>query len=213
MKNLYLRTSLALACAFGLVACGGEDATLLLRVGISGVNKDGLTIRNNGGPALAVPANSTLFQFPDLIAPDSDFNVEIVTAPSNAKCEMENGKGKTGQFHPQDIVVRCIINLYNVGGTVSGLKTDGLIVINGGHRVEIPANATSFSLTKRDADGKPLTGFTNDGKPLSGQVGDSYAYGLTIFQQPAAGSGVCTIANGTGVMGAGDVTNVAISCN
>lgn len=211
MKNLYLRTSLALACAFGLVACGGEDASLVLRVGISGVNKDGLTIRNNGGAPQAVPANSAIFDFPDLIAPDSDFNVEIVTAPSNAKCEVENGKGKTGQFSPQNIVVKCTINLYNVSGTVSGLKSNGLIVINGSQRVEIPANATTFTMTKRDADGKPLTGLGADLKPLSGQVGDGYAYGLTIFQQPTGG--VCSIANGTGVMGAGDVSNVIITCN
>lgn len=202
MKNLYLRTSLALACAFGLVACGGEDPSLLLRVGISGVNKDGLTIRNNGGTTHAVPANSGVFDFPELIAPDSDFNVEIVTSPSNATCRVENGKGKSGQFSPQNVAVVCDINMYDISGSVSGLKTDGLIVINGSEQVAIPANATSFTLTKLNADGKPV----------SGQVGDGYAYGLTIFQQPAAGSGVCTLANGTGTMGAADVTNVVITC-
>lgn len=210
MKNLYLRTSLALACAFGLVACGGEDASLLLRVGISGVNKDGLTIRNNGGTAYAVPANSAIFDFPDLIPADSDYNVEVVTSPSNAKCSVENGKGKTGQFSPNNIAVKCEINLYNVTGTVTGLKTSGLIVVNGSYRLEIPANATTFTLTKLGTDGKPLAGVGTDGKPLSGQVGDGYAYGLTIFQQPAGST--CTIANGTGVMGAGDVTNVIITC-
>lgn len=201
MKNQFLRTSLALACAIGLVACGGEDANLLLRVGISGVNKEGLTIRNNGGAALAVPANSTIFDFPDLIPADSDYNVEVVTSPSNAVCSVSNGKGKTGQFSPNNIAVVCVINMYNVKGTVTGLKTDGLIVINGSERVSIPANATSFTLTK----------YGTDGKPTSGQVGDGYPYGLAIFQQPTGAT--CTLANGTGTMGAADVTNVAITCN
>lgn len=202
MKNLFLRSSVALACVVGLVGCGGEDATLVLPVSISGVNKEGLTIRNNGGPALAVPLGVTLFQFPDLIAPDSDFNIEIVTKPSNATCSVVNGKGKSGAFSPNNISVVCIVNPFNVTGTVSGLKTAGLIVINGADRTEIPANATTFTMTKVSADGKVTTG----------QVGDGYPYGLAIFQQPAAGSGVCTLQNGTGIMGAADVTNVKITC-
>ena len=202
MKNLYLRTSVALACAFGLVACGGGDNNLLLTVAVSGVNKEGLTIRNNGGAALAVPANVGGFNFPDLIAADGNYNVEVVTSPSNATCSVVNGKGKTGAYSPNNIKVVCLVNPYNVTGTVTGLKTSGLIVINGADRTEIPANATTFTMTK----------YAADGKVASGQVGDGYAYGLAIFLQPAAGSGVCTIANGTGIMGAGDVKNVAITC-
>jgi hypothetical protein len=201
MKNQFLRTSIALACVIGLVGCGGDDANLLLRVGISGVNKDGLTIRNNGGAALAVAANSSIFDFPDLIPSDTDYNVEVVTSPSNAVCSVQNGKGKTGQFSPNNIAVVCIINMYNIKGTVTNLKNEGLIVINGSERVTIPANAATFTLTK----------FGTDGKPTSGQVGDGYPYGLAIFQQPAGQS--CTLTNGTGTMGAADVTNVAIACN
>jgi hypothetical protein len=202
MKNLTLRTSVALACAIGLLGCGGGDANLLLPVSISGVNKEGLTISNNGGPALAVPLGTAVFNFPDLIGTDADFDVKVVTSPSNAKCEVINGKGKTGAYSPNNILVLCTVNPYNVTGTVSGLKTSGLIVINGAERTEIPAGATTFTMTKLGADGKVT----------SGQVGDGYAYGLTIYQQPAAGSGVCTIQNGTGTMGAADVTNVKITC-
>ena len=202
MKNLFLRTGFALACAIGLGACGGGNANLVLPVGISGVNKEGLTIRNNGGAAVAVPVGVTTFTFPDRIASDADFNIEIVTSPSNAKCSVINGKGKTGTYSPNNIGIKCDVNPYNVTGTVSGLKTAGLIVINGSERTEIPAGATTFTMTK----------FGVDGKPTSGQVGDGYAYGLTIFQQPAVGSGGCTLQNGTGTMGAGDVTNVKITC-
>ena len=202
MKNLYLRTSVALACALSLVACGGGNNNLLLTVAVSGVNKEGLTIRNNGGTPVAVPPNVGGYNFPDLIASDADYNVELVTSPSNAKCSVVNGKGKTGAYSPNNIAVVCVVNPYNVTGTVTGLKTSGLIVINGSDRTEIPASATTFTMTKYDTGGKAT----------SGQVGDGYAYGLAIFQQPAAGSGVCTIANGTGTMGPGDVKNVAITC-
>ncbi len=200
MKNLYLRTSVALACALGLAACGGEDPTLLLQVQIGGVNKDGLTIRNNGGTTYPVAAYTQLFNFPDLIEPDSEFNIEVVTEPSNAKCDVINGKGKAGAYAPNSIGISCIVNQYNVTGSVSGLKADGLVLNNGAVQLIIPALATSFTFTKLD----------KDGKPVSGQVGDGDAYGLTIFKQPAGQ--VCTITNGTGTMGAGDVKNIAVNC-
>ena len=201
MKNLYLRTSVALACAFALVACGGEDPSLQLVVAVQGVNKEGLTIRNNGGTAYAVPANAGGFVFPDLIAPDSDFNIEVVTSPSNAKCgEVLNGKGKSGSFSPQGIRVVCVLNMYNLTGTVTGLTRSGLILNNGAAQVAVDAGATSFTFTK--------AGTTT--VPVSGQVGDGEPYGVTIFKQPAGQ--VCTLARGTGTMGAGDVKDIAVSC-
>ena len=207
MKNLYLRTSVALACAFTLVACGGEDPSLQLVVGIEGVNKEGLTLRNNGGTAYAVQANARGFVFPDLIAPDSDFNVEIVTSPSNAKCgDVINGKGKSGAFSPQGIVVSCLLNMYNLTGTVSGLTGSGLILNNGAEQVSVPAGATAFTFTKLDTPAKPEIA----PKPVSGQVGDGNPYGVTIFKQPTGQ--VCTVTRGTGTMGAGDVKDIAVSC-
>ena len=207
MKNLYLRTSVALACAFTLVACGGEDPSLQLVVGIEGVNKEGLTLRNNGGTAYAVQANARGFVFPDLIAPDSDFNVEIVTSPSNAKCgEVINGKGKSGAFSPQGIVVSCVLNMYNLTGTVTGLTKEGLILNNGAAQVVVAAGASTFTFTKLDTPAKPDIA----PKPISGQVGDGEAYGVTIFRQPSGQ--VCTLTRGTGTMGAGDVKDIAVSC-
>lgn len=201
MKILTLRTSVALACALALVACGGEDPSLQLVVGIEGVNKDGLTIRNNGGTAYAVPANARGFVFPDLIAPDSSFNVEIVTEPSNAKCgSVINGKGKSGAFSPQGIVVSCVLNMYNLTGSVTGLTKEGLILNNGAVQVIVAAGASSFTFTKVDTAAKTT----------SGQVGDGEAYGVTIFRQPSGQ--VCTLSRGTGTMGAGDVKDIAVSC-
>ena len=92
MKIFKLRTSAAiLACAFGLVACGGSDEQLILQIrSISGLTKD-MTVRNNGGAPQEIKAGATFFNFPGFIGSDSDFNIEIVTEPSNAKCTIFNG--------------------------------------------------------------------------------------------------------------------------
>jgi hypothetical protein len=41
-------------------------------------------------------------------------------------------------------------------------------------------------------------------------VGD--AYGLSVLTQPSNPAQVCTIANGTGVMGDANRTNVVVTC-
>jgi hypothetical protein len=206
MKNLYLRSCVALACAIGLSGCGGsDDGDILLRVNIVGVNKDGLALTLNGGAELPVVANSIVFDFPNLVGVDYDYEIKIAKVPSNVTCELFNGKGKTATFSPPNIAVVCTPKYYNITGTVSGLVAAGLVVANGNDRIEIPANATTFTMTRNGTDGKPLAGAN------SGQVGDGYTYSLAVLTQPATGT--CSIANPVGRMGPADVTNVAITCN
>lgn len=200
MKKMFLRTGLALACAAGLAACGGnDDGDLLLRVFINNLTKDGLTLSNNGGTALPVAAGSTFFDFPNLIAADSDFDIKVVTSPSNAVCTIYNGTGKSGTYAPQGIRVDCITKLHSLKASVTGL-TGPLVVVNGNVRFNIPAGTTVFDFTTYDAEGKPV----------AGQVGDGQSYTLQVLTQPTGQT--CTIANGTGVMGETDVTNIAIDC-
>jgi hypothetical protein len=201
MKNLILRSSLALACAAGLVACGGGDDELILQIrSINGLTKDGLTVRNNGGTPQAIPAASTYFNFPGLIGSDSDFNIEIVTQPPNATCVVYNGKGKTGSYSPNNIFMECTATPHNVTATVTGLTGTGLVVVNGTRQYPIPANTTSFSFTTTAADGTK-----------SGQVGDGVAYGFVVLAQPSNPAQTCVVENGTGVMGNTDVV-IAIKC-
>ena len=199
MKNFYLRTSLALACAFGLVACGGSKDELVLYVNAAGVTKTGLTITNNNGTPLAVPVNTAVVSFPDRIGEDSNFDVTIATQPTNAVCTIENGRGKTGAFSPNNIFLRCVAIPHNVSATVTGLTATGLVVVNGAMQYTIAPNVPTFNFTLTAADGTK-----------TGQVGDGSAYGFVILTQPTGQT--CSIANGGGIMGNADVTNVAITC-
>lgn len=203
MKSLYLRSSVALACALGLAACGGGNDNLLLAGNVFGLLKDGLVIQNNGGPDLAIPAGSTNFSFPQLISSDSDFDITIKAQPSSTKCTVVNGKGKSGAYSVYSVEIHCITSSYDVGGTISGLDAPGLVLINGSQQKPVSAGATSFTMTKFKND----DGITYE----SGRVPDGQPYGITILQQPTGRT--CSIANGTGRMGSTAQNNVVVTCS
>lgn len=204
MKNLYLRSCVAVACALGLAACGGDNGNLLLGGSVSGLTKSGLILQNNGGSDLAVPAGATGFAFPDLIGTDTAFNVTIKAGtPAGAKCEIANGKGKSGAYNVTSIIVSCVTDTYTLGGSVSGLDVEGLTIVNGSDSQTIKAGSTTFTMNKN------MT--ATDGTPyVTGKVPDGAPYGLTVLTQPAGRS--CSIANGVGTMGSADRNDVVITC-
>lgn len=79
---------------------------------------------------------------------------------------------------------------YTVGGTVSGLGVSGLVLQNNG------GDDTSVS-----ADGT----FT-----FAAALADGAAYSVTAKTQPSGQT--CTVANGSGTVAGGNVTNVAVTC-
>lgn len=83
--------------------------------------------------------------------------------------------------------------LVTVGGAVTGLDGTGLVLSNnGGDDLAISGNG-EFAFT------------------TSIQFGTSYA--LTVKTQPSNPVQVCSVSNGTGIAGNGDVKNVQVSCS
>lgn len=203
MKNLYLRSAVALACALSLAACGGDDdGTMQLGGGVQGVTIAGLVLKNKGGPDLKVEPFASSFVFPDLIAANTDYDIQIVSTPSNATCRIINGKGKSSVYGVgSSIGVICTLIPHDVKGKIVGLTNGPLVIINGTYRMNILANQTEFNLTKLDSDGKTKLG----------EVGETQAYGLSVLQQPPGLT--CRIDNAVGIMGKADVDNVLITCN
>lgn len=78
---------------------------------------------------------------------------------------------------------------FTVGGPITGLIADGLILENGGQQISVAAGATSFAFS-------PVPAGTN--------------YDVKILQQPAQGN--CSIINAAGTVGSSNVTNVGVSC-
>lgn len=80
---------------------------------------------------------------------------------------------------------------YTVGGTISGLTSDGLVLANSiGNTLAVAAGSTQFTLPGSLISGSP--------------------YAVTIQQQPLHQK--CSISAGTGTIGAANVSNVAVAC-
>lgn len=192
MKSSTLRAGAALACALALSACGGSDGDLYVGGTFTGVTKPGLVLQNNGGADLAIdPTNNGAgrFFFPDLVETDSDYNVTVKSIPTNAsECVATSNRGRVA-FSIDTIRITCTIRQHELKGSVTGLTGNNLVLVNGADRVPVPAGATSFSMAK---------------------VNEDAPYGVAVLTQPD--NQTCTVANGSGVMGAADVTNVAVTC-
>lgn len=196
MKSLILRSSVALACALSLAACGGGNGNLLLGGSVVGLTKPGLVLQNKTtGPDLPVAAGSSIFSFAELLHSDEDFEVLIKTQPTGAFCKVTNGKGKTGAYNVTSVLVSCVTDTHALTGVVSGLVpgADGLVLVNGANSVAVAAPATAVDVPVAFA-----------------KVADGSPYGVTVLTQPTGRT--CSVTNGAGLMGSSDVTTIRVNC-
>lgn len=198
MKSFFTRRSAAVILALGLAACGGKAMFEIKGVvagpaqQYDGLLYDGLVLVNNGGSDLSVPANATTFAFPNSIEYGSTFNVTVKTQPAHQSCTVINGSDTAGRLASINMGLGCNTLAYTVGGTITGLTADGLVLVNGttGGSNTIVKAATTFT--------------------FAAAVKYGVSYGVTILKQPTGQT--CTVENGTGVMGDAHVTNLKVSC-
>src|SRR5689334_14154796 len=79
----------------------------------------------------------------------------------------------------------------DLGGTVTGLTRDGLILANGGNTVAVPANATAYR--------------------FPAQIGTNDEYAVTVQVQPQHMT--CVVTNANGIATGIPVTWVNVSCS
>jgi hypothetical protein len=156
---------------------------------VSGLTSDGLFL-TDGNSTLDVARDATSFSFGEVLESDSSYSVDVQTQPAGQTCSVANGSGAAAGANVGNVVVTCADQSFSLGGTVSGLVTDGLTLGNGSDTLDVPAGATTFTL------------------PTA--VAFSSSYAVTVAAQPPGLA--CNIANGTGTMPASAVTNVAVSC-
>jgi uncharacterized repeat protein (TIGR03803 family) len=157
---------------------------------ISGPTSSGLVLVN-GSDTLAVKPGASSFTMPTAVAYTSTYAVTVQTQPTGLTCSVSNGAGTMGSAAVTNVAVTCSANTYTVGGAISGLTASGLVLLdNGGDTTTVSANATQFTMNTGVAFGA--------------------AYAITV-QTPPAGL-VCPVSNGTGTMGAADVTSISLAC-
>jgi hypothetical protein len=188
---MYLSAAAALLCAAGLAACGGSgNGSMGLGAQVYGLDRSGLVLQNNGGDDLAVTGAGTWY-FKTLLPPDSAFNVTIKTTPDHVKCTLANNTGKINYYSYQQTIVSCNPDPFVLGGTVTGLKAEGLVLANGSLTVGVAAGGTGAW-------------------EFGSKINNGAVYGVTVLAQPAGQT--CTVTNAVGTMPPRDVRDVTVTC-
>jgi hypothetical protein len=191
MTPNFTRAALALALALGLAGCGGK-ATFPVSGSITGLSNDGLVLSTNGMD-LTVDKAATTFSFANTLSYGDVYAVIAKSQPAHQVCQVFNGSDTAGRTAAIHITVACALNQFTIGGTISGLSSDGLVLSNGsiGGTASAVSGATSFTFASPVAFG--------------------VSYGVSVLTQPK--DATCSVTqNGTGVMGDAAVTNIAVSC-
>jgi N-acetylneuraminic acid mutarotase len=162
---------------------------------ITGLTASGLQLQNNGADTISVAPNATSFTFATAIASGAGYKVTVKTQPSGQSCVVSNGTGTAVSSNVTNAAVACTTNTvstYSVGGTINGLTAAGLVIEdNGADDLSLAAGATTFTFAT----------------PL----GRSAIYQVTVKTQPTGQT--CSVANGSGSVGSGAITNVVVTCN
>jgi hypothetical protein len=172
--------------------CGGCENPYSVTGTVTGLVGTGLVLRDNGGDDLAVTTNGP-FTFATPLATSVLYNVSVYTQPSNPSqtCVVSNAQGGWGGTSTVPTVT-CTTDKHTIGGTVSGLSGTGLVLQDNG----------------RDDQGISAAGNFRFQTP----VASGASYKVTVLSEPSAPAQVCTVANGSGVVGATDVISVAVNC-
>ncbi len=172
-------TNVSVTCA-PLYSIGGT---------ITGLVGPGLVLQNNGGDNLAVSADATSFTFPTPLAGGSAYAITVLAQPIGENCAVSNGSG-TAKANVNSASVICT-QLYAIGGTVTGLKGEGLVLQdNGGDNLTVSADETSFTFPTLLASGS--------------------AYAITVLTQPAGEN--CTVSDSTGTVVSSVIVHANVVC-
>jgi hypothetical protein len=177
-------TNVRVTCASSTFSVGGT---------VVGLQGSGLVLQNNGADDLAVGDNGS-FTFRSELASGASYNVTVRTQPSNPNqaCTVTNARGTIGSGDVANVVVSCSASDFSVGGTVRNLEGTNLVLRNnGGDDLRIDASGT----------------FAFDTALPSGA-----SYNVTVARQPDNPSQTCTVSNGSGFVGDGNVTSIVVDC-
>lgn len=179
----------------------------------------GVNVRNGGTAGapdavfVEVPATTAVTVTPTTLGPGSIDPSSAQTVPPGTTLaftvspatghHVANVAGCPGTFAPPvfttvplaascTLVATFTADLHAVGGTISGLEGDGLVVtLNDASPLEVPAGATSFTFPA----------------PLA--YGTTYT--VAVASQPTDPAQTCEVTHGDGTIN-GDVTDVSIAC-
>lgn len=175
-------TSVQVSCSTDTYSLGGT---------VSGLSGGSVVLQNNGADDVTI-SNNGGFTFPTKIAAGGQYVVTVKTQPDTPPqtCTVTAGSGAVTASNVSNVQVTCAPRVFKIGGTVTGLRTNPVVLQNNlGDDLTVSANGT-FQF---------VTGL---------QSGSAYA--VTVKTRPAGQ--LCSVTSGTGTVASADVTNVAVTC-
>jgi hypothetical protein len=157
---------------------------------ISGLVTSGLKLKN-GSEVVTVSSGATTFVLSNPVAYGGSYAVVVDNQPTGYTCSTSSASGAMGAQNITSVQISCALVSYTLGGTITGLASNGLSISNGAETIAIDANATSFTFVNKVAYGG--------------------TYSVSIATQPSNGY-TCTITNGSGSAGADNISDVSINC-
>lgn len=172
----------------------GAPITYTIGGSVSGLTAPGLVLRNIPFEDLVVPSGATSFQFVRPVLAGGSYDVIVVSQPAGLTCTVGNGFGTNVMQNITSINVTCSSITFTIGGSITGLTDNGLILLNNGdlmHPISPASGDNLFVFTQPVAYGG--------------------SYNVTIVAQPA--SVTCVVSNGSGMNVTANVTSVNINCS
>jgi hypothetical protein len=175
-------TSVSVSCVTNTYSVGGA---------VSGLSGSGLVLRNNGGDPLSISGSGS-FTFNTPLADGSSYSVTVATQPSGQTCSVSNGTGTVNGANVTTVSVTCGAKTFSIGGTVSGLSGNDLVLRNNG--------------------GDPLTLSSNGNFTFNTPLVDGSTYSVTVAIQPKGRTKYCSVAYGSGSVNGANITSVLVTC-
>ena len=175
------------------VACTANPAqTYTIGGTVSGLSGS-VSLQDSGGTPLAVSANGS-FTFPVGLVEQAAYDVTVANQPAGQTCTVANGAGTVQGANVAGVTVNCANNpntAFSVGGSISGLSGSITLQEVVSTQSAVFRAAGPFSLPQKIASGA--------------------AYDVQVALQPTGQ--ICTVVNGSGTVGTGNVTTVTVTCN
>jgi hypothetical protein len=167
----------------------GDGGGVVIGGKVNMLSGAGLVLQNNGGDDKQI-LNSGAFTFATPLAVNSSYDVTVSVQPTNPSqtCVVSNGSG-TATADVSSVSVDCTTASYSVGGTVVGLATGTVTLVDNGSDMVTSGNGT-FKFTTKVASGSTYTVTLGTGAPTA-----------------------CHVAGGTGTVGNADVSTIVVNCN
>jgi len=160
---------------------------------VSGLSGTGPVLQDNGANNLIVLANGS-FTFTVSLTSGTAYSVTAFSQPSNPSqtCVVTSGSGTVTNTNVTSVLVNCTTNTYTIGGTITGLTGNGLVLQDNG--------SNSFSIS------------ANGNFTFNNAVASGGSYNVTILTQPSDPANTCVLTNGNGTVTSAKITSVLVTC-